>query len=88
MEKRYDDLLTTRLENVFDQGCAHVLWSELYRWYGVQRIAARLNRDLESRWQDISEGKAGQLYRVKGGDGLFLFRGDRIKQISKDNDEE
>lgn len=46
MEKRHDDVLNARLESVMTAGVAHVLWKELYLWYGVQKIAARTIRDL------------------------------------------
>jgi hypothetical protein len=91
MERHHSDILTSRLETVMDEGCAHVLFSELYRWYGRQKLAARTWRDLEERWQEISEGELGPLYRikVKGARGFFLLAGgDRIVLISDEAGEE
>ena len=73
MEKRHQDSLSNRLEEVALNGCAHVTLEELYRWYDVQKIAARTYRDLEIRWQELSEGKRGRLMRVAGRGGVFLF---------------
>lgn len=84
MERRYDDMLTARLESVDDDGCAYITWNTLYRWYGVEKIAAGTYRDLEKRWQDISGGKQGKLMQVAREEGVFLFAQKRIKPISPD----
>lgn len=73
MEKRHQDLLVNRLEEAALNGCAHVTWEELYRWYGVQKIAARTYRDIETRWQDLTDGRLGRSMRVNGRGGMFLF---------------
>lgn len=54
MQKRHDDILTSRLEEIYTNGAAYISWNELYLWYGVQAIAARTYRDLSTRWDDIS----------------------------------
>lgn len=72
MEKRHDELLNTRLEVVMTAGVAHVLWDELYLWYGVQKIAARTIRDLIERWEEISRGEHGRLMQIPGSGGIFL----------------
>ncbi len=73
MDKRHQDNLTTRLEGVSLMGCAHIDWQELYQWYGVQKLAARTYRDLEDRWQALTDGEDGNLMMVKGRGGIFLF---------------
>jgi hypothetical protein len=88
MERHHSDILTNRLEMVMDEGCAHVLRSELYRWYGKKKLAARTYRDLEERWQEISEGDSGPLYRIWGAGGFFLLAGDRMGLISEEAGEE
>ena len=50
MEKRHNDTLTDRFEHILNAGCVHILWSELYRWYEVKKIAAGTYRDLTQRW--------------------------------------
>lgn len=88
MQKRHDDLLTARLENVLDAGVAHILWSELYRWYGVQKIAARTIRDLKQRWIDLTGGELGSLMQVRGMDGIFLMAETSISPVYEASDEE
>lgn len=73
MDKRHQDSLTNRLEDACLNGCSHFSWDELYRWYDVQKIAARTYRDLEARWQDLTEGEAGRLMKVEGRGGIFVF---------------
>jgi hypothetical protein len=81
MEKRHDELLTTLLETVLNAGVAHVLWAELYRWYGTQKIAARTRRDLAQRWSEISEDKYGELQQVVGRDGIFLMPAEWVQPV-------
>ena len=89
IDKRHSDILTNRLEHILDAGCVHILWNELYRWYGVRKIAARTYRDIADRWQEVSEGLIlhgrrpafGSLKMVKGGDGVYLFAEKTIKPL-------
>lgn len=84
MQKRYDNLLTTRLEEVKHAGMAHILWNELYTWYEVQKIAAGTRRDLSSRWDDLTDGEEGSLMQVEGRAGLFLFAKDEMGPVYED----
>jgi hypothetical protein len=72
MLKRHDNILTSRLETVSIAGCAHILWDELYLWYGIQRITVTIYRDLEARWQELTNDKQGALMKADGSGGLFL----------------
>lgn len=81
MEKRHDDVLNARLESVMTAGVAHVLWSELYLWYGVQKIAARTIRDLIERWEEISQGEHGRLMQIPGSGGVFLVAEKNIQPV-------
>ena len=72
MLKRHDNILTSRLETVAIAGCAHILWHELYLWYGIQRITVTIYRDLEARWQELTSNKQGALMKADGSGGLFL----------------
>jgi hypothetical protein len=85
MEKRYDESLTTRLEDAMLHGCSHITWQELYHWYGVQKIAAGTWRDLAHRWEEITEGKGGPLAKVPGRDGIFIFDRKKIAPVDPDN---
>jgi hypothetical protein len=76
MEKRHQDMLTGRLEDAWLNGVAHITWNELYRWYGVQKIAAKTYRDLDERWRALSEDEneqRGALMKVEGRGGIFIF---------------
>ena len=88
VDKRYNDLISGLLERVMDDGCAHVIQKQLRRWYGRQRLTSTTWRDLEERWQEITDGEAGQLHRVWGSGGYFFLRGDKIKLIADEADEE
>lgn len=85
MDKRHQDSLTNRLEDAFLNGCSHVSWSELYQWYGVQKIAARTYRDIENRWQDLTDAKAGRLMKVEGRGGIFIFGENSSTQVDQNN---
>jgi len=88
IQKRYDDLLTNRLEQVIDAGCVFVLKAELRRWYGKQKIAARTYRDLERRWQELTEGELGQLKCVRTSAGFHLIPEEWIRPIVSETDED
>ena len=81
MEKRHQDNLTNRLEEAHLVGCSHLAWEELYLWYGVQKIAARTYRDLEDRWQALTEGKLGELMKIDGRGGIFVFGEKKAKAV-------
>jgi hypothetical protein len=81
MEKRYDDLLSSRLEEILDKGITYFTWNEIYRWYGVQKIAAGTYRDIKSRWQEISRGKLGELMEINlpNACGVYLTAAKQVK---------
>lgn len=85
MERRYDELLTSRLEEVADVGYAFLPWGQLYRWYGVKKIAAGTYRDIERRWQEVSLGQEGKLMSVEVNNGLLVFSEKDAKPL-KTND--
>ncbi len=55
MNKRLENILTERLESIFHNGSCFVSWSELYYWYGTQRITKKDYADLETRFQEIDD---------------------------------
>lgn len=83
MERRHDEELTSRLEEIVTKGCTYISWNELYVWYNVQKIAARTYRDLSNRWDQLTEGMntdrpLGSLAFIqspmgRATPGLFLF---------------
>ena len=85
MEKRHQDSLTSRLEDAYFNGCAHISWNELYHWYGVLKIAARTYRDLETRWQALTDGQRGRLMKVEGRGGVFVFGESSAGRVDENN---
>jgi hypothetical protein len=83
MQKRYDETLTTRLEEAVHNGCAHVTWSELYLWYGVRKIAAGTYRDLDQRMKEVGGG-AVKPRMVEGRGGIFIYDAAKSKRIDPD----
>ena len=96
MDKRHDDILTSRLEEIVTKGCTFIAWNELYLWYGVAKLAARTYRDLADRWDEIAAAqdlaRLGKLAFVQspwgrgGGSGIYLF-GSEMPQLVNDYDE-
>jgi hypothetical protein len=96
MDRRHDDELTSRLEEIFTKGCTFISWNELYLWYDVQKIAARTYRDLSDRWDEIAsrtktESSLGKLSFVqspmgRSTPGLFLFGSEMPRLISVSDD--
>ena len=84
MDKRHQNALTSRLEDALLNGCSHVTWSELYRWYGVQKLAARTWRDLQTRWEDVSESES-RLMRIEGRGGIFIYDENQCQPIYPDS---
>jgi hypothetical protein len=85
MEKRHQDSLTNRLEDALLNGCSHISWAELYQWYDVQKIAARTYRDLEVRWQDLTEGNAGRLMKIEGRGGIYIYGEKKAGIVDQNN---
>jgi len=71
--KYHQNILTARLEDAYLNGCSHISFSELYHWYDVQKIAAGTWRDLQNRWEEITEGEHGRLMKIEGRGGIYIF---------------
>ena len=80
MDRRYDDILTARLEDAIHNGCAHITWEELYLWYGKKKLAARTWRDLDRRLKEI-KGTA-KPEKIYGRGGIFIFDSNKNSQIA------
>lgn len=81
MERRHEEILTTKLEEVIDIGFSHLPWGQLYRWYEVKKLAAGTYRDLERRWQEVSRGQSGKLNYVEAHEGLLVFAEKAVKSL-------
>ncbi len=88
MDRWHDSVLTSRLEEALLHGCAHISYPELYRWYGVKKIAAGTYRDLTHRWKEldkeITNGGAGELMQVEGKGGIFIFGSAKARKVDPD----
>lgn len=84
MQKRYDELLTARLEDAVHNGCAHITWNELYLWYDVKKIAARTWRDLDERMKDLSGNTSSRPRKIEGRGGVFIFDYAKARRINPD----
>jgi hypothetical protein len=85
LERRHQDQLMARLEDARLNGCAHLTWNELYYWYDTQKIAARTYRDLETRWQELTNNDLGCLMRVDGRGGIFIFGESSPSKVDPDS---
>ena len=84
MNKRHQDLLTNLLEKAYFAGIAYVTWNEIYHWYNITRLGALTRRDLEDRWEDISQGMAGRLMAIEQKDCVFLFAERSVRPVVND----
>jgi hypothetical protein len=83
MQRRYEEVLTTRIEDAVHNGCSHVTWNELYLWYDVKKIAAGTYRDLDRRMKEIG-GDAVRAKMIHGRGGIFIYDSAKGKRIDPD----
>ena len=90
MERRHEEILTSRLEKAAAEGCAHIAKSELHLWYGVKKLAAGTWRDMAARWDEAVRtvqqyqpdfSDPGQLMSVSGSGGYFFFGEKRVERV-------
>jgi hypothetical protein len=86
--KQHQNNLTARLEDAYLNGCAHITLEELYYWYGVEKLAAGTWRDLQNRWEELTEGVEGPLMKIKGRGGIYLFGEKNSEYVYHDGDNE
>ena len=84
MERRYNDILTARLEDAVCNGCTYITWDELYLWYGVQKIAAGTYRDLSERFVEIAKSKSPKPMMIARRGGIYIFDGAEANRIAPD----
>jgi len=88
MERRYDDALNLRFDQIADIGFAVITRDEIMRWWGRARETPSIWADLNERWEERAfkdeEGRAIPLLIGKwGGYGYTLaWGGDWLKPIS------
>ena len=83
MEKRYDDALTSRIEEVAQKGWSFIEWWEAYLWSGQKKLGKNFWRDLEERFALACAKKTGpDLYIYEGGGGVLLIHSDGLNRIN------
>ena len=89
MEKRYDDLLTTRIEEVTRKGWSFINWWEAYLWYGQAKLGKHFWVDLKEKFDkcniELDRNKTPasyDLYYSERNDGVLLIHGDILNHIS------
>jgi len=50
----------------------------------VKKIAAGTWRNLCDRWEELTEGSGGQLMRIHGKGGIFIFDEDKAKPVKEE----
>ncbi|MEI7795455.1 MAG: hypothetical protein WCI06_02340 [Methylococcaceae bacterium] len=55
MNIRLENILTSRLEEIFHNGSCFVSHAELYYWYETKALTAKVYSDLETRFQEIDD---------------------------------
>jgi hypothetical protein len=55
MQKRHEDQLASRLDELFITGVTSISWAELYYWYNVDKIRKAPYRDILDKWERILE---------------------------------
>lgn len=81
MLKRHGDTIKNRLEEVYLAGRTLILWSELYHWYGAQRITKTIYQDLEDRYRELFEDEPGLSMDINVPGGVLFVRTGHIKTI-------
>ena len=72
MLKRYEYELMNRLERVRTVGSTEILREELKLWYKMDRLGVSVWRDIQDRWEGITEDPDLTLLLAQG-DGVFVF---------------
>ena len=79
MQKRHEDQVWARLDELYANGTTFISWGEIYHWYNIERINKLPWRDLKRRWDDLIEEKGKKepdplVAKIEGGIALFFSR--------------
>lgn len=72
MITRHQNELIARLEHVFDRGYSEIRSTELYRWYGRDRLTKNVWQDILEKWQIVTDDQEISLFYGKY-DETFVF---------------
>ena len=84
MQKRHQDALTQRIEEVVHRGHTRIEWWEIYLWYEAQRIGKGIWRDLKERFDEMADDDDATLWVYSSTDtkGVMLIHSDGLEEIS------
>ncbi|MBS7350139.1 MAG: hypothetical protein KIG95_08315 [Comamonas sp.] len=86
MNKRHQEQLLSRLDDLFTKGVTFIAWPEIYYWYSIERIAKAPWRDIKSKWADVLE-EAGEKYQdpyvAETTAGVALFYSSKPKKLGQ-----
>lgn len=80
-ERRHNDQLMSRLDQLYTNGYTQIYWTELYHWYNAQRLGKTIKKDLLERWLELMETKPDEerkaladpiVSEINGGIALFV----------------
>lgn len=81
MQKRHENILQSRIEEVSRVGWSVIQFWEAYRWYDAERLGKSFYRDLNDRFVE-ENGEGSKLHIYPGDSALLLIDGDRLVPIS------
>jgi hypothetical protein len=81
MERRHEQDLMRRIDEVAWAGVSHIRWWELKAWYDKDRVGKTVWRDLKSRFDETADDSSAQLYIYEGVEGITLIHSDGLKRI-------
>ncbi|MBY2941403.1 hypothetical protein ACC755_21200 [Rhizobium ruizarguesonis] len=76
MDKLHEPKFLARLERVFTIGVVEIHKAEMKRWFGQERIARRVWREISAYWADIADEPHRQKLLVGGLEGdnwIFIW---------------
>ncbi|HKP03778.1 MAG TPA: hypothetical protein VJU77_10525 [Chthoniobacterales bacterium] len=83
MQKRHDNQLWARLDELYANGVTFISFGEVYHWYNIRRLAKTPWRDIKAKWEELLKEKQEkytdpQVTEVMGGYSLFFPRNPRL----------
>jgi hypothetical protein len=82
MERRHEELLMQRVEEVAWYGVAKIMKWELKAWYKKERLAKTVWRDIKERF-DAIDGQGWDLFCYETDESLILIHEDNLKRLSE-----
>ena len=88
MEKRHNDELMHRIDEVANLGVSAIKWWEIRLWYNRERIGKTIWRDLKARFDEAAEDSNAELWIYESEESVTLVHSDLLKPITDKMGEE